>query len=268
MKPIIGVMPLWDDEKKSLWMLPGYLDGIAKEGGIPVIFPFSDKDDDLKQLMSMCDGFLFTGGHDVQPSLYGEEPIGELLERKLLDCCEKRDRMELIVLREAMKEQKPILGICRGLQFINAALGGSLYQDLPLQHPSDVVHHQPAPYNVPSHEVKLTEGSPLYTCLADGVMGQGSAQEALRAGSAQSVQASGQAGLQNCRLAVNSCHHQAIKDLAPGLKPMAVSDDGLVEAFYLPDYPFLWAVQWHPEFCAYTDENSQKIFRAFVNSMK
>ena len=268
MKPIIGVMPLWDDEKKSLWMLPGYLDGIAKEGGIPVIFPFSDKDDDLKQLMSMCDGFLFTGGHDVQPSLYGEEPIGELLERKLLDCCEKRDRMELIVLREAMKEKKPILGICRGLQFINAALGGSLYQDLPLQHPSDVVHHQPAPYNVPSHEVKLTEGSPLYTCLADGVMGQAGIQAGLRQGSAQSVQAFGQAGLQNCRLAVNSCHHQAIKDLAPGLKPMAVSDDGLVEAFYLPDYPFLWAVQWHPEFCAYTDENSQKIFRAFVNSMK
>ena len=108
----------------------------------------------------------------------------------------------------------------------------------------------------------------MYTCLADGLMCQGSAQEELRQGGVQSVQASGQADLQNCRLAVNSCHHQAIKDLAPGLEPMAVSDDGLVEAFYLPDYPFLWAVQWHPEFCAYTDENSQKIFLAFVNSMK
>ncbi|MBR2756304.1 MAG: gamma-glutamyl-gamma-aminobutyrate hydrolase family protein, partial [Lachnospiraceae bacterium] len=142
MKPIIGVMPLWDDEKDSLWMLPGYLDGIAQQGGIPVIFPFTDDENDLKQLMSTCDGFLFTGGHDVLPPLYGEEPIEELWESELLDCCEKRDRMELIVLREAMKEQKPILGICRGLQFINAALGGSLYQDLPLQHPSDVVHHQ------------------------------------------------------------------------------------------------------------------------------
>ena len=98
MKPIIGVMPLWDDEKKSLWMLPGYLDGIAQQGGIPVIFPFSDKEDDLKQLMSACDGFLFTGGHDVLPSLYGEEPLQDLLERDLLDCCEKRDRMELIIL--------------------------------------------------------------------------------------------------------------------------------------------------------------------------
>ena len=246
MKPIIGVMPLWDDKKESLWMLPGYLDGIAQQGGIPVIFPFSDKEDDLKQLMSTCDGFLFTGGHDVLPSLYGEEPIEELWESELLDCCEKRDQMELIVLREAMREKKPILGICRGLQFINAALGGSLYQDLPLQHPSDVVHHQPAPYNVPSHEVKLTEGSPLAECLADSFT----------------------LDLKRGRLAVNSCHHQAIKDLAPGLEPMAVSDDGLVEAFYLPGYPFLWAVQWHPEFNAYTNENSQKIFRKFVNSMK
>ena len=77
-----------------------------------------------------------------------------------------------------------------------------------------------------------------------------------------------QASLQNGTLAVNSCHHQAIKDLARGLEQLAISEDDLVEAFYLPDYSFLWAVQWHPEFCAYTDENSQKIFRAFVNSMK
>ena len=172
MKPSVGVMPLWDDEKDSLWMLPGYLDGITQEGGLPVIFPFTDEEEDLKQLMASCDGFLFTGGHDVLPSLYGEAPIEELLERDLLECCEKRDRMELIVLREAMKEQKPILGICRGLQFINAALGGSLYQDLPLQHPSEVNHHQPAPYDVPSHPVKLVEGTPLYKCLFEGIGGQ------------------------------------------------------------------------------------------------
>ncbi len=257
MKPIIGVMPLWDDEKESLWMLPGYLDGITQEGGLPVIFPFAEEEVDLKQLIEKCDGFLFTGGHDVLPSLYGETPIEELLERDLLECCEKRDRMELIVLREAMKDWKPILGICRGLQFINAALGGSLYQDLLLQHSSDVNHHQPAPYNVPSHPVELVKGTPLYECLFEGIGEQ-----------PVGLQNDQQASQQNGTLEVNSCHHQAIKELAPGLEKMAVSEDDLVEAFYLPDYPFLWAVQWHPEFCAYSDENSKKIFHAFVNSMK
>ena len=263
MKPIIGVMPLWDDEKNSLWMLPGYLDGIMREGGIPVIFPFTDDANDLKQLMASCDGFLFTGGHDVMPSLYGENPMEELLE-----CCEKRDQMELIVLREAIKERKPILGICRGLQFINVALGGSLYQDLPLQYPSDVVHHQPAPYDIPSHVVKLVKGSPLYDCLAESLIEQADIQNASQQSAFQQNDRQQNDSQQNDCLAVNSCHHQAIKDLAPRLEPMAFADDGLVEAFYLPHYPFLWAVQWHPEYFVYTDVNSQKIFRAFVKAMQ
>ncbi|MBO7728621.1 MAG: gamma-glutamyl-gamma-aminobutyrate hydrolase family protein, partial [Oscillospiraceae bacterium] len=150
---------------------------------------------------------------------------------------------------------------------------GSLYQDLPLQHPSDIIHHQPAPYDVPSHQVKLVEGTPLYKCLFEGIweqpVGLQNGQQAnLQDGQQANLQDGQQANLQDGPLAVNSCHHQAIKDLAPGLEKMAISEDGLVEAFYLPDYPFLWAVQWHPEFCAYTDKNSQKIFRAFVNSMK
>lgn len=229
MKPIIGITPLWDEEKDSLWMLPGYLDGITQAGGIPFIFPLSDDENDLTTLIDLCDGILLTGGQDVSPELYRDEPL-----RDLISCCEIRDRMEQIVLKRALETNKSILGICRGIQFINAALGGTLYQDLPSQHPSNVEHRQKAPYDIPSHEVTLIKDTPLQKCLARDT------------------------------LPVNSCHHQAVKTLAPGLEPMAISPDGLVEALYMPGHKFLWAVQWHPEFSFRSDEASRRIFSAFI----
>ena len=231
-RPIIGVMPLWDDEKESIWMLPGYMDGISQAGGIPFIFPFSSDEQELNQLIRMCDGFLFTGGHDISPDIYHEDPLPGLVS-----CCRKRDVMEALVLKKALAEDKPVLGICRGIQFINAALGGTLYQDIPSQHPSEIEHHQKAPYDIPIHEVSVEVDSPLYNCL------------------------------ETRQLSVNSCHHQAVKKLADGLKIMAVSPDGIAEALYKPDCRFLWAVQWHPEFSYRTDPSSRKIFRAFVKAM-
>lgn len=233
MNPIIGVMPLWDDEKDSIWMLPGYMDGIIEAGGTPIIFPFSDDAEELTGLVKLCGGILFTGGHDVSPGLYREEALPGLVS-----CCEKRDVMESIVLRAAMELDRSILGICRGIQFINAALGGSLYQDLPSQHPSGVEHHQKAPYDVPIHDVELMENTPLADCLKVD------------------------------HLAVNNCHHQAVKTLAPGLECMATSPDGLTEALYMPAQKFLWAVQWHPEFSHKSDANSRKIFKAFVDAAR
>ena len=225
-------MPLWDDEKNSIWMLPGYMDGIKQAGGLPFIFPFSEDENELSALVGMCSGILFTGGHDISPEIYHEKPL-----EGLVSCCEKRDITERIVLKLALEADKSILGICRGIQFINAAFGGTLFQDLKLQHPSGVEHHQHAPYDVPSHDVMLIEDTPIQKCL------------------------------QWDTLAVNSCHHQAVKELAPGLKPMAVSPDGLTEALYMPGKRFLWAVQWHPEFSFRSDENSQKIFSAFIDSI-
>ncbi len=232
MKPMIGVMPLWDEKKDSIWMLPGYMDGLKQAGGIPFIFPFTTDENDLTQLIRICDGFMFTGGHDVSPEVYHERTIGDLVE-----CCEKRDTMESIVLGEAIKANKPIFGICRGIQFINAALGGSLFQDIPSQHPSVIEHRQPAPYDKPCHDVSIVKDSPLYRFL------------------------------QTESLSVNSCHHQAVKKLAPPLKAMAFSPDGLVEALYMPDYRFLLAVQWHPEFSYKNDECSRKLFQVFVEAM-
>lgn len=233
MKPIVGIMPLWDDERDSIWMLPGYMDGISQAGATPIIFPFSNDEEELSQLIDMCDGILFTGGHDVTPKLYHEETM-----EGLVSCCEKRDSMEMLVLKICMEQDKSILGICRGIQFINAALGGSLYQDLATQHSSGIEHHQQPPYDKPIHEVILTNDSPLWNCL------------------------------QTDKLQVNSYHHQAVKEPAAQLRVMATSPDGLIEAVYMPTQKFLWAVQWHPEFSYKTDINSRKIFKLFIDSMK
>lgn len=233
MKPIVGVMPLWDDGKNSIWMVPGYMDGISQAGGIPVIFPLNTDVQDLRQLINICDGFLFTGGHDVSPSIYGEKPL-----EGLVDICEKRDEMETVVLKYAIEADKPLLGICRGIQFINASLGGSLYQDIPTQCPSGITHHQIPPYDRPAHKVTVIKDSPLYYSLKTD------------------------------QLSVNSYHHQAVKKAASGLVTMAVSQEGIIEALYKPDQHFLWAVQWHPEFSFRTDDYSRKIFKAFVTSME
>ena len=148
--PIIGVMPLWDDEKNSMWMLPGYFEGISQAGGVPIMLPLSVDKDGLDQLIEMCDGFLFSGGHDVSPEIYNEKPLDNLVSS-----CIRRDEMEAYILKKAIEIDKPIFGICRGIQFINAALGGSLYQDLPTQHKSEVEHHQTPPYDIPVHKVKI-----------------------------------------------------------------------------------------------------------------
>ena len=155
MKRVIGLIPLVDDGRDSLWMLPGYMDGVTAAGGLPVMLPLTDDEDMLKQLCGLCDGFLLTGGHDVSPEFYGR--------RRLPECgatCPRRDRMEAAVLRLAMERDKPVLGICRGIQFVNAALGGTLWQDLPTQHPSGVVHQQRPPYDVPSHDVDILPDTP------------------------------------------------------------------------------------------------------------
>lgn len=232
MKPVVGVTPLWDDEKQSIWMLPGYLGGIRQAGGVPLLLPLCAAEEELQQLAGLCDGFLFTGGQDVDPRLYHEEPL-----EGLVSCCPARDALELPLLRGALAAGKPLLGICRGLQLINAALGGSLYQDLPSQRPSDTAHSQRPPYHRPAHPATLIEGTPLHRLLGAG------------------------------SLQVNSLHHQGVKALAPGLQAMATAPDGLVEAFWAPDHPFLWAVQWHPEYLYETDPASRGIFSAFVAAM-
>jgi putative glutamine amidotransferase len=225
--PIIGVTPLWDAERKSVWMLPDYLDGIKAAGGVPVVLPIEMSDEDADRIVDTCDGFLFTGGQDVAPEFYGmKDATGTVVPSP------ERDKLESLLLTKALQADKPILGICRGLQFINAFLGGTLWQDLPSQHPSDIVHRQGKPYGVPTHKVSLS--GDLRTLLGKDT------------------------------LEVNTLHHQAIKDLGKDLIPMAESPDGLIEAVKMLGKRFVCAVQWHPEYMFKTDADSLRVFSWFV----
>ena len=122
-KPVIGLIPLVDEGRQSYWMLPGYMQGIARTGGIGVMLSLTDEDDDIRELVSRFDGFVFTGGHDVSPVLYGQEKLPVCG-----DLCPQRDSMEAKLLAAALRVDKPVLGICRGLQLMNVVLGGTLWQ--------------------------------------------------------------------------------------------------------------------------------------------
>lgn len=230
-KAKIGIAPLVDFEKESYWMLPGYMDSLAEFGAMPLMLPLTNNKELIEEIADEFDAFLFTGGHDVSPEMYGEEKSD-----KCGECCKSRDNMEKQLLMEILERDKPVLGICRGIQLINAVLGGTLYQDLPVQKPSNVNHHQFPPYDIPVHRVNIVKNTLLYNIIKKE------------------------------ELLVNSYHHQAVKTLSPLLMPMAYSSDGLIEAAAVKNKRFVLAVQWHPEFAYKTDENSRNIFKGFVNA--
>ncbi len=231
MKPIIGITPLYDKDMDSYWMMPAYIDMVKYAGGIPVILPFTNNLKDVSRIIDKLDGFIITGGPDVNPLIYKEEKMDVCGEN--LDI---RDELEVAVIIEAMKKNKPLLGICRGFQLINAFLGGSLYQDIPSQFESNVNHRQEKPYSNASHSVKVS-GYLRDITNVDSLM-------------------------------VNSCHHQGIKVLSKELEAVGFSDDGLVEAFVIKDYKFGLGVQWHPEMLNKADNPSVDIFRSFVDACK
>jgi len=229
--PLIGVTPIWDAGNSRILMPPGYIRGLEEAGAVPVILPLSVSETVLKRIADFFDGFLFTGGPDLAPEYYGQikaEHCGEI--------CEARDKMEACLFREAVLAQnKPALGICRGLQLFNAFLGGDLYQDIPTEISSEISHRKGPPYDFTSHAVRLLPESPLAKLVGKE------------------------------RIEVNSHHHQSIKGLVKGFEIMAVADDGIIEAAYMPARPFVWAVQWHPELLP-NDEASKKLFASFVKS--
>jgi putative glutamine amidotransferase len=196
------------------------------------MLPLTADEGMVEQLAGMCAGFLFTGGQDVFPGLYGAA-----VSPRCGRICGERDAMEKTLFSVAvMKQDKPALGICRGIQIFNVLLGGTLYQDIPAGlSESALTHRQKPPYDRMVHRVSIEPGSPLHELLGVNT------------------------------LAVNSCHHQGIAELSPALVPMARAEDGLVEAVYMKDKAFVWAVQWHPEM-APGEESSGKIFGAFVKA--
>lgn len=229
MKPVIGILPMINGENQS-YIIQNYIDAIEYGGGMAILLPHTVNNDSIEKFTEICDGFLFAGGHDIEPWRYGEE--------KLPDCestAPLRDEIEFLAFEKIFPTKKPILGICRGLQLINIALGGTLYQDIPTQVVSTVVHrHKTTPS---THLINIEKNSPIGEKLSTE------------------------------RVTVNSYHHQAIKKLGTSLEAMARADDGIVEAAYMSGRKFLWLLQWHPE-KTMEDELSQIIFKEFIKATK
>ena len=202
-----------------------YFDAIYDAGGIPVPLERTTDPATVARYAADFDGFFFTGGVDVDPARYGESITGEGVE---IDPA--RDAFEF-ALYEAVKDSgKPILGVCRGIQFLNVARGGTLYQHIE-------GHRQtPIPAVERPQHVTVTPDTRLHALVG--------AEEIM----------------------VNSFHHQAIKDIAPSLVITAVADDGTVEAMEDPAHPFFLGVQWHPEYYHRDDRTSSAIFEAFVKA--
>ncbi|MEO7190625.1 MAG: gamma-glutamyl-gamma-aminobutyrate hydrolase family protein [Vicinamibacterales bacterium] len=194
---------------------PDYIRSLEQAGATPrVLDPAVDV---LPQALDDCDGILLTGGADIAPARYG---TADLHPTTRVDSA--RDEYEFVLVREALAREMPLLAICRGVQLLNVAAGGTLVQDLASQRPGSVRHVQRDPPTSTPHVVQMQEGSILAT-LATA------------------------AGAQTTALAVNSRHHQGIDQLAPGFKASAAAADGLVEAIERPNVPFCMGVQWHPE---------------------
>ena len=209
--PVIGITGNFSDGNLSL--APGYYASILKAGGIPFIIPPFDDDNILINTLDNIDGLLLTGGGDINPLFLKEEPVKELHSINPY-----RDRQELLLARLAANRQIPVLGICRGIQVMNAALGGSLYQDIYSQAEGKLIKHsQDLDRAYASHTVRIEEDS-----LLAKIMGQ-------------------------TTLPVNSFHHQAIKEPAPGFRVSARATDGIIEAIESKEYKSMLGVQWHPE---------------------
>ena len=209
-RPVIGITGNYNQETCTL--AEGYYQSVLKAGGIPFIIPPFYETDRLGELLDRLDGIIFSGGGDINPLLLGEEPIKELHS-----ITPERDLQELLLARLAYDRQIPMLGICKGIQIINAALGGTNYQDIHTQMERiRIKHSQDQDRRYPSHKVSITDGSIL-------------------------------AKLFGTELAVNSFHHQACKTAAPCLTVTAMSTDGVIEAVESNEFKSILGVQWHPE---------------------
>ncbi len=238
--PIIGlttitIAPAQEGRAPRQGQNQAYIDAVVQAGGAPLLIPHLAEEGLLRTVYDRLAGLLLPGGEDLDPGQYGEE-----IHAKCGAISAERDATELRLVRWAAAEGKPILAICRGIQVLNVGLGGSLYQDLTSQLPAADRHdwYPGLPRSYLAHTVSVEAGTRLAALLGAG------------------------------RQAVNSLHHQAAKEIAPGLVVAATAPDGVVEALEASDHPFALGVQWHPEELVATDDRARRLFRAFVQASR
>lgn len=230
---IVGNEKFISREKVDFWMsytTKGYIEGIQQADGLPFILPIGEPSE-AKSYIDSIDRLILAGGQDIEPRLYQQEATDFLGETK-----PDRDAFELALIQEAVKQGKPILGICRGMQLINIAFGGTLYQDLSLNEKTILHHVQKNSMSQPSH---------LVTIEADSWLGRFLPQE----------------------YRVNSAHHQAIHRVASGFKVSARATDTIIEGIESTNpAQKIFGVQWHPELTRDGIAHEQQIFTQFIQS--
>jgi len=203
-----------------------YCAAVRAAGGLPILLPHDP--DAAAAYLDRIEGLVVTGGgFDVDPALFGAASRHATVKTK-----DRRTAFELAVTRQALARDMPVLGICGGQQLLNVVLGGTLIQHIPDEVPNCLLHRQPNPRNEPGHDVSVIAGTLLFHVTGTTI------------------------------LAVNSAHHQAVKDVGPGVLVDAVAEDGVVEGIEHPRYRFCLGVQWHPEYLI--GDGDRRIFRAFV----
>ena len=238
-KPIIGISGNFIIDKGG--MFPGYkrsyvnddyVKSVAMAGGVPYIIPIVSDENLAKEQISNVDALILSGGQDVNPLIYGEEP-----KQKLGGILPERDKFDLWLLREAYKRNKPVLGICRGIQLINAAFGGTINQDLSYDKNCYIKHLQETSPSTGAHVVEIMEGSIIHSILGS-------------------------------KITVNSFHHQSLKQVADGFKVAAVAKDGTIEAIEMNGENFVVGIQWHPEMMSSSSEKMLNIFKELIKNIE
>ena len=239
-KPIIGISTsvLVDEGGgfpgyERIYVNKDYVSSVISAGAVPLMIPMDATEENLRQTLELVDGMIFSGGHDIAPIRYGEEP-----HQKLQEICPERDDFDFLLYRLAKEHSLPILGICRGFQLMNVSEGGKLYQDLSLKNTDSLKHSQGHGPSIPTHTVKVEPGSKFYEILG---------KEEIR---------------------VNSFHHQAVKSTSENVAISGKALDNVVEAIELKNYPFGLGVQFHPEMLQAKEEDMKKIFAALVSAAK
>ena len=242
MKPLIGVTPdfnagdrkEWGGREPTYFLRGRYIRAIEDLGGIPIILPLVADLGARRRLLTHIDGLMLTGsGPDLAPELYGERQ-----RYKFRVMSQRRATFELEMAQLARSADLPLLGICGGMQALNVAFGGSLYQDIDSQRPHPLRHRQTAQATLLSHAVKIAPNSMLRRIVRTATM------------------------------RVNSSHHQSVKDVAPSLQASAVAPDGIIEAIESTAQRFLLGIQWHPEFLFDRYLPHRRLFEAFLEAAR